>query len=162
VLLPTFSGTATPTFVPEARAVLFGLTLDHGRAALARAALEGVAFTLAALIEESRRLGIEPHELRSVGGGARSAVWGQIKADVTGLPVRVPEAVDHAGALGAAIVAATGSGAFASMADGADSLVRLTRTFEPDATAQTLYERARAVHAELFPRLADLFARDDA
>jgi sugar (pentulose or hexulose) kinase len=160
VLLPTFSGTATPTFAPQARAVLFGLTLDHDAARIARAALEGVAFTLSGLIDEGRRLGIEPYELRSVGGGARSAVWGQIKADVTGLPVRVPEVVDHAGALGAAIVAGAGSGFFSSIADGADRLVRLARTFEPDPVAGTRYEHARAVHSELYPRLADLFRQE--
>jgi xylulokinase len=158
VLLPAFSGTATPTFAPEARGVLFGLTLDHDHARIARAALEGVAFTLAALIDESRRLGVEPVELRSVGGGARSALWGQIKADVTGLPVRVPAAANHAGAVGAATVAGAGSGVFASIAEGADALVRPARSFEPDPRAD--YAHARAVHAELYPRLADLFARE--
>lgn len=161
VLLPTFSGTATPTFSAHARAVLFGLTLDHDASRIARAALEGVAFTLAGLIDASRQLGVAPYELRSVGGGARSAVWSQIKADVTGLPVRVPAVVDHAGALGAAIVAGAGSGVFASIAEGADALVRLVRTFEPDPAVAARYAHARAVQSELYFRLADLFPQED-
>lgn len=157
VLLPAMSGTATPTFDAAARGVLFGLTLRHGRAHLARAALEGVAFALAQLLDESRRLGARPVELRAVGGGAKSAVWSQIKADVTGLPVHVPAVTDHAGALGAAILAGVGAGRFGSVEEGADALVRLARTFEPDAAGEGLYRHARAVHGELYPRLRDLF-----
>jgi xylulokinase len=160
VLLPAMSGTATPTFDPHARGVVFGLTLRHRRAHLARAALEGVALTLAQLVEESRRPGAAARELRSVGGGARSALWSQIKADVTGLPVSVPVAADHAGALGAAVLAGVGVGVFPSIAAGADALVRIKRTFEPDPVAGERYRDARAIQAQLYPRLADLFHLD--
>jgi xylulokinase len=162
VLLPTMSGTATPTFDPLARGVLFGLTLRHRRAHLARAALEGVALMLAQLVEESRRLGAAPQELRSVGGGARSALWSQIKADVSALPVSVPVAADHAGALGAAVVAGAGAGIFPSIEAGADALVRVERTFEPNPAASERYRQARSVQAQLYPRLAELFHLESA
>lgn len=157
VLLPTMAGTATPTFDPAARGVLFGLTPRHGRAQLARAALEGVAFTLAQLVDESRRAGALPQELRSVGGGAASALWCQIKADVTGLPVRVPVVADHAGALGAAVLAGVGAGVYRSVEEGADTAVRLGPAYEPDASAAGRYRYARTVHDQLYPHLRDLF-----
>lgn len=161
VLLPYLSGSVTPELDPSARGVLFGLSPRHGLPQLARAALEGVAFALADLLDAARRVGVEPGELRSVGGGARSALWTQIKADVTGLPLHVPAAADHAGALGAAVLAGVGAGVFASVEAGADALVRIARTVEPRADARVAYERPRAVYRELYPRLRDLFPREE-
>src|SRR5204862_6122168 len=126
-------------FNPDVRGVLAGLTLRHEAAHVARAALEGVAFALARLVEEERRLGAQALELRSVGGGSRSTLWSQIKADVTGLPVSVPRVADHAGALGAAILAGVGLGIFASAADGAEAVVRVDRTYRPDPAKEQLY-----------------------
>jgi xylulokinase len=157
VLLPYVSGSATPTFDPAARGVLFGLTLHHERRHLVRSLLEAVAFALADLLDAERELGAEPQELRSVGGGAISKVWSQIKADVTGLPVLTRSGADHAGALGAAVLAGVGSGFYSSIEDGADALVHFSETFEPDAATFEAYADARRVYRELYPRLHDLF-----
>jgi xylulokinase len=138
---------------------LFGLTLDHGRGHLARAALEGVAFELAALLDESRKLGSDPRELRSVGGGAASALWSQIKADVTALPVTVPAIADHAGALGAAILAAVGADVFPTIEVGADALVRVDRTYLPDPSAHEQYTRLRSLYERLSRQLDGVFGR---
>jgi len=159
LLLPWLAGTATPRFDPAARGVLFGLTLDHGRGHLARAALEGVAFELAALLDESRKLGSDPRELRSVGGGAASALWSQIKADVTALPVTVPAIADYAGALGAAILAAVGADVFPTIEVGADALVRVDRTYLPDTSAHEQYMRLRSLHERLSRQLDGVFGK---
>ena len=158
LLLPYFAGSATPYFDPAARGVFFGLTERHGRGHLVRAILEGVAFALADLVDAERALGVQVHELRSVGGGARSAIWSQIKADVTGAPVHTTEAPDHAGALGAAILAGVGGGLLPSVEVGAETMVRLALRFEPDAREVERYAHARKLHRELYPRLEDLFA----
>ena len=162
VVLPAFSGTATPTFDAGARGVLYGLTLRHDRSFVARAILEGVAFSLAELIDAERALGVEPGELRSVGGGARSALWSQIKADVTGLPVRTTASPNLEGAVGAAIIAGVGEGLFAGLAEGADALVRFGGSFEPDPSRAEAYAEARQVHGELYPAVAGIFARHGA
>ena len=159
VVLPAFSGTATPSFDAAARGVFFGLTLRHERRHLVRSILEGVAFALADLIDAERALGIEPHELRSVGGGAGSAVWSQIKADVTGLPVFTTASPDLAGALGAAVVAGVGSGLVASVEEGVDTLVRLAGRFEPDLSVAEAYVAARETYRGLYPAVAPLYAR---
>lgn len=158
VALPYVSGSVTPTFDPRARGVLFGLTLRHERRHLTRALLEGVAFALADLVDAERALGADPLELRSVGGGAKSRLWSQIKADVTGLTVQTTRSGDHAGALGAAILAGVGSGLLASVEEGADTLVRLSEAFQPDPTRVEAYASARRVYGQLYPRLHGLFA----
>jgi xylulokinase len=160
LLLPWLAGTATPSFEPMARGVLFGLSLDHGRGHVARATLEGVAFELAALLDESCKLGSDPRELRSVGGGARSPLWSQIKADVTALPVSVPVIADHAGALGAAILAAVGADVFPTIEAGVDALVRLERTYAPDPIAHERYSQVQTLHDRLSSRLEALFGRE--
>jgi xylulokinase len=157
VLLPYLSGTVTPAFDPAARGLLFGLTLRHERAHLVRAVLEGVAMACADLLDEARRLGVTFTEVRSVGGGARSDLWSQIKADVTGVPVRRVLAAEHAGSLGAAVLAGVGCGLLESVERGADELVRLGRTFEPDPRTTAAYAEARHVYRQLYPRVRDLF-----
>ena len=157
VILPYLSGSATPTFDPRARGVFFGLTMRHERRHLARALLEGIAFALADLVDAERALGADPLELRSVGGGAKSRLWCQIKADVTGLTVQTVRGGDHAGALGAAILAGVGSGLLVSVEDGADTLVHLSETFEPDPSRVEAYTTVRHIYGQLYPRLHELF-----
>jgi xylulokinase len=158
LLLPYFAGSATPFFDPTARGVFFGLTERHGRGHLARAILEGIAFALADLVDAERALGVPVHELRSVGGGARSALWSQIKADVIGAPVHATEAPEHAGARGAAILAGVGGELLPSIEAGADTMVRLALQYEPDAREAGRYAHARGLYRELYPRLEELFA----
>jgi len=158
LLLPYFAGSATPFFDPAARGVFFGLTERHGRGHLARAILEGIAFALADLVDAERSLGLPVDELRSVGGGARSALWSQIKANVIGAPVHATEAPEHAGARGAAILAGVGGGLVPSIEAGAQTMVRLARQYEPDAREADRYAHARGLHRELYPRLEALFA----
>ncbi len=160
VALPYVSGSVTPTFDPQARGVLFGLTLRHERRHVVRALLEGVAFALADLVDAERPLGAEPLELRSVGGGAKSRLWCQIKADVTGLTVQTTRSGDHAGALGAAILAGVGGGLLSSVEEGADALVHLSERFGPDRGRVEAYASARRVYGQLYPRLEGLFGEE--
>ena len=71
--------------------MFFGLSLATPKAALIRAILEGTAFALRHNVDVGRAAGVQISEIRSVGGGARSKLWNQIKADVLGLPVLLPE-----------------------------------------------------------------------
>ncbi len=113
-----------PEWNGAARGAFFGLTLAHTRAHLTRAILEGSAFALRDILLAMSGAGLEVHRLTIVGGGAKSDLWRQIKADVTGLPVRVPTNVETT-ATGAAILAAVGSGERTSVADAADAFVQL-------------------------------------
>ena len=127
IFLPAMQGAMAPEWNGAARGVFYGLTLAHTRDHMTRAILEGSAFALRDILEAMKASGLGVRRLTIVGGGAKGPLWRQIKADVTGLPVRVPESVETT-ATGAAILAAVGSGVHASVADAVDAFV----SFRPD------------------------------
>src|ERR1700734_2576100 len=110
---PYLFGERTPHLDPNARAAFVGITASTTRAHYIRAVLEGVAFSLEDTFTLFRELGIPYNRIRLGGGGARSPLWRQIQADVYNHPVEVLEA-EEGGAFGAALLAATGIGAFSS------------------------------------------------
>ena len=146
--LPHFSGTATPDFNPSVRGAFSGLTLAHGRAHLARALAESLAFTVRENLELLNRA-VRIGEVRAIGGGARSDVWLQMIADVTGVPVQRPQ-TSEAACLGAAALGMVGAGRFTSVAQAARALYRPGRRFEPDT-------EVRAQYAEAFTRYRALY-----
>ncbi|HXG39740.1 MAG TPA: FGGY family carbohydrate kinase, partial [Candidatus Limnocylindrales bacterium] len=103
--LPTLGGSVAPRWNDRVRGAFAGLTAAHGRSHLARAVLEGCAFPLRDVVDRLADLGLGGEAIRVAGGGARSGLWLQIKADVTGRPV-VALAEPEVTALGGAIVAA--------------------------------------------------------
>ena len=107
VFLPCMQGAMAPEWNGAARGVFYGLTLAHSRDHMTRAILEGSAFALRDILEAMKNAGLDVRRLTIVGGGAKGPLWRQIKADVTGLPVRVPRSVETT-ATGAAILAAVG------------------------------------------------------
>jgi xylulokinase len=164
VLLPYFEGERTPN-LPDATGVLFGLnggTMQRG--VVARAALEGVMLGLNYGLDRLRRWGVRPREIRLTGGGARSALWRQMAADVFGAPV-VAMVEDESAALGAALQAAwckTDSGG------SRDRLVELcahcvkldpTSRCLPDPELHGVYRRAQALQDGLQRDLRRAFAR---
>jgi len=138
--LPHFSGTATPDFNPSVRGAFSGLTLAHGRAHLARALAESLAFTVREnleLLSPAVRVG----ELRAIGGGSRSDVWLQMIADAAGVPVERPR-TSEAACLGAAGLGMVAAGRFASVAEAARGLYRSGRRFEPNPEVRDQYAEA--------------------
>ena len=103
VFLPAMQGAMAPEWNGAARGVFYGLTLAHTRDHMTRAILEGSAFGLRDILEAMKDCGLDVRRLTIVGGGAKGPLWRQIKADVTGLPVRVPVSVETT-ATGAAIL----------------------------------------------------------
>ena len=128
---------------PGLRGALVGLSVRHGRATLARAVLEGVAFAIRAQLDLLRAGGVPPTELRVSGGDTRLTTWNRIKADVTGLPVRtVP---GDAAVTGVAMLAGLGVGVYRDVEAAVARCVRPDSPLEPDPAA-------RAVYDELFGR----------
>ena len=133
---------------PYARGVLFGLTPGHGRGAMARAIMEGVTLDLRRALEVITASGLQVHEMRTIGGGARSAVWSNIKADVYRVPVRT-FAEFEGGIVGAAILAGTGVGIFADAAGAAERLTVPGAEVQPDPEQVVRYQRQYATFARL-------------
>jgi xylulokinase len=145
LFLPSLSGSTAPRWNDRMRGCFAGLALNHRPAHLARAVLEGCAYALRDIIDRFDALGVGGEEIRVVGGGARSPLWLQIKADVTGRPVRQVHG-DHATSAGAAMLAAVAAGHFRDLEQAAAQSVRLAE--EPilpqPHTAETYAEAYRA------------------
>ena len=156
VFLPFLAGAGQPENDPDARGVFYGLTLMHGKGHCARAIMESIAYMLKKILADFARAGVEMDEVRSMGGGARSDLWLQIKADVIGLPlVRMEE--EETSTLGAAILAAVACGDYPDIAAAAASMVRLGRRFEPDPGNAAVYARSFSLYNELYEALAPVF-----
>jgi xylulokinase len=160
LFLPYLSGERTPYPDPDARGVYFGLTLRHGQAHMIRAVLEGVAYGLRDSLELIRALGLKIEQVRASGGGARSALWRQILADVLDTEIALLNITEGA-AYGAALLAGVGAGVYKSVDEACARTVRVTDKVEPSANAAIYadyYPIYRAMYAALAPQFKQVSA----
>jgi xylulokinase len=155
VFLPHLQGERAPVWNINARASFSGIDSSTGPAEFTVATMEGVAFSVRLAIDSLQRsANTVPQSLNAAGGGMASDIWCQIRADVLGKPLRRLRNLD-AGVLGAAVLAGTGCGLFASFAEAARQLVVTDRIFEPDASLAGRYDYGFAKYHELYAQLED-------
>jgi xylulokinase len=152
VFLPYFASAATPRYNSNARGVLAGLTFAHDRGCLARAFMEGITLDMMDMIQAMRRAGVEVQRVRILGGPTRSTLWNQIQADIYGTSVQTLKVPD-ATVLGAAILGGVGAGVFKSIEEGADRMVRIDRTYEPQQQNVVVYAELYATYCRLYEAL---------
>lgn len=156
IWLPYLMGERAPHLDPNARAAFVGLTAGHNFGHMARALLEGVAFSLRDSLEIFREIGAPIDRIRLGGGGARSPLWRQIQADVYGQAIETIEA-DEGAAFGAAILAGVGVGAWKSVDEACSKVIRIASNTEPEqASASALernYEAYKLLYAALRPAM---------
>ncbi len=157
--LPYLTGERCPHPDPHARAGFIGLTPRHNRSHLLRATLEGITFGMREQIDIFRQMGIPIEQIRASGGGARSDFWRQLQADMYKAPVVTINASEGA-ALGAAILAAVGAGAFGSVPEACKGIIRVKDKSNPVKKMMQFYDRQYAGYAALYPALKAWFARD--
>jgi xylulokinase len=157
LFLPALNGAMTPRWRPAARGCFYGLASAHGRVHLARAVLEGCAFAMRDVVLRLDRMGVATDPVMLLGGGARSEVWRQIRADAIGRPVMTPRHVDTS-PLGAAMLAGVASGIFAGPAEAASLLGSGGEWCRPDPRARAAYEDSYAAYRRLFDTLEPMFA----
>jgi len=151
-------GAMAPEWNGAARGVFYGLTLAHTRAHMTRAVLEGSAFGLRDILEAMRNAGLENAQAHHRGRRRQRPALRQIKADVTGLPVRVPTSVETT-ATGAAILAAVGAGVHATVADAVEAFVSYQpEEHEPDPGARDAYDDAYRRYRDVYFALKPTFA----
>lgn len=156
LFLPYLVGERTPHMDSQARGAFVGLTYTHGRGHLARAVMEGVAFALRQALEICLTLGAPVDQLIVSGGGAESAVWRQIQADVFGLPLRKTLTGEQT-SIGAALLAAVGVGLYTTLAEASAATARFGPPTEPNAANHARYNAHYAAFLDLYPHLrADL------
>lgn len=136
LFLPYLVGTNAPEFDSEANGVFWGLRQEHDACDMAGAVMEGVSFVLRKNCDYIAKNGVAPTAIIATGGGAKSPIWCQMQADITGLPVRIPKEKEAA-CLGAAMIAAVSDGHFASFDEAAASCVTMQHQYEPNPTERT-------------------------
>ena len=154
--IPALSGAMAPEWIASARGAFYGLTPSHGVQHLARALLEGLAFAMRDVFDRTRELGIRAEALRIVGGGARSALWKQIRADLVGVPAETPLHSDTS-AIGAALLAAKAAGRIDDISAAVRALNPVTDITLPLAQHREAYENAYRRYRQVFASLRPLF-----
>ena len=155
IFLPYMAGERSPIWDPNARGVFYGLDFSKTKGHLIRAALEGTAFALRHNLETANEAGAEVTVLRSMGGAANSALWTQVKADVTGKVIEVPSS-DTATALGAIILAGVGAGIFGSFIEAVERTVNVKKVYYPNEKNKEIYDVLYGKYKKLYPALREI------
>lgn len=154
--IPALAGSTTPRWEEYARGSFTGLSVAHDWGHMGRALLEGCTFGFADIVARLDELGLGSEEIRVVGGGAKSELWLQMKADATGRVVRVLDAPE-ATAMGAGYLAATAAGTFAGLDEAIDALTALDPVaYEPDPARRAAYDDAHGRYLRVFDALGPL------
>ena len=149
IYLPYLMGERSPHPDPHCRGVFFGLSAIHGRAEMIRAVLEGVAYSQRECVDVFKEMGVEIKDMLACGGGARSAIWRQMLADLYTCPVSLTEA-DEGPALGVALLAGVCSGVYASIEQACGAAVRKGGSQQPDESSTAKYEPYFALYKQLY------------
>jgi len=156
VMLPHLQGAMAPEANPKASGTFYGFTLRHGRGHFTRAIMESIAFIVRHNIEVIEGLGVSVHEIRALGGGARSRVWKQMEADIVGRPV-LTTTNEEAATLGAAILAGKAIGLYSSVEEAAESMIQIKERFEPNTANRAIYDDTFGIYLRLYEALCPLF-----
>ena len=153
--LPYLMGERTPHLDATARGGWIGLTASHTRADLIRAVIEGVCYSQRDCLDIIEELGVAVSSVRASGGGAKSAFWRKILANVLHKRLATLESQEGS-AYGAALLAMVGSGEFGSVPEACRATIRETESVGPDADA-AFYEKGHRVYASLYAALQPAF-----
>lgn len=154
--LPYLMGERSPHNNPNVRAMFIGMSMDTSREDMTQAVLEGVSFGLRDSLEVARSLGIQIERTKICGGGAKSPLWKKMIANIMNMKVDVIES-EEGPALGAAMLAAVGCGAYPDVETIAEKMVKVVDTVEPDPELVAKYEEKYQQFKRLYPTIKDLF-----
>ncbi len=151
LLLPYLAGERSPIWDPQSKGVYYGLDYNKTRGHFHRANMEAAALALRHNLETAVEVGAPIGVLRASGGAAKSPLWTQIKADVTGYTIEVPEAFSTA-AFGAAVLAGVATGVYADFAEAAGG-IRVTRVHTPNPDNREVYDTSFNTFRTLYETL---------
>lgn len=149
LVLPHFAGAGTPYMDGGSKGAVVGLTLDHSASDLYRAMMEGVTYEMALNMERLAEAGIRPQKLRAAGGGAASAVWMQMKADMLNLPI-VSLGNAEAGAAGCAMLAGVAAGVYKDLGEAARTMLKEKDTYLPRQEMHEAYQEYYEKYRRLY------------
>jgi xylulokinase len=158
LLLPHLQGAGAPESNGRARGVLYGFTVHHTKAHVIRSIMEALGLAIRQLVEAFDLLGISVDEIRSLGGGAKSKLWSQIKADIVGHPFGAVANPEDAACLGAAILAGVAVGVWGDVEEAVRRSVSMQDNVStPQDENRMVYERQYAAYKKLYSSVCDLY-----
>jgi len=157
IFLPYLLGERTPRWNPDAKGAFIGLTLEHTRADILRAVMEGITLNLSIILDIFRTQ-IPVPEITVIGGGAKGEVWRRIMADIYQADIVRPNYLEEATSMGAAIIGGVGCGVFPSF-EVADRFIETVDRTTPDLARAGLYAESKKLFNETYEALAPLFPR---
>ena len=155
LVLPHFTMTGTPHFDTASRGAILGLTLNTKREEIVSAILSGVTYEMKLNLELLQSAGVRIKRLRAIGGGAKSAVWVQRKADILGVPIAVL-ATTEAASLGVAMLGGKAAGIVRDIGEMAKHVVKIVSVCEPNEKRRAVYERLFGIYRTLYPAIRTL------
>ncbi len=157
LFLPYLLGERSPRWNPNAKGAFIGLTLERTKADMYRAVLEGITLNLS-LILDVMKTQVPITEMRVLGGGPKGRLWQQILADVYGMPILVPNYLEEATSMGAAVIGGVGAGLLDSF-DCIDQFIQFTSRVEPNPEHVSRYREIRPLFDEAYHLLRPLFSK---
>jgi xylulokinase len=158
---PYLTGERHPWSDPQIRGGWVGLTVRHQREHLARAVVEGITFAMRDCLETMRGLGVKARQIRLSGGGARSAYWRQMQADIYGQTVAQINAQEGP-AFGVALLAMVGTGAYRTVPEACQATIRVTEERQPARLLAKKYDAHYDLYRGLYPAMAETCHRINA
>ncbi|MHB1253703.1 MAG: xylulokinase [Candidatus Humimicrobiaceae bacterium] len=156
IMIPHLCGALFPEYNYNAKGVYFGISINSKKSYFVRAILEAIANMMRQDLDYIKKLGIDVKRLISIGGGAKSSIWCQIKADVCGFNMEVPDYTETA-LLGAAILGASGSGIFSDVKTACKNLIKIKKIYEPNLNNTKVYNDNFYKYTRLYKSVEKLF-----
>lgn len=160
ITLPHLQGSMAPDVNLNAKGIFYGATLKHTKAHFIRSIMESLGYLICRNLEAIDDMGLEVLQVRTMGGGSKSDLWNQIKADITGKTLYVTHSSQDTACLGAAILAGTAAGIFESVEAAVASMVRIRRTYEPNPENHAVYEKQYNKFKLLFRSVQEVYRVD--
>ena len=158
LVLPHFNGSGTPWCDLDSKGAILGLTMSSTRHDIVKGIMDSLTYELKINIETMKMAGISINEMRAVGGAAKSPLWLQIKADVTGCRVFTLR-VREAACLGAAILAGVAAGGYRTLDEGVKQTVSMQDVYVPDKNSYELYQEKYNVYKDVYSALKNINGR---
>jgi xylulokinase len=155
IFVPYLLGERSPHMDPNARGVLYGLSLEHKRSHLVRSVMEGVVYALRDSLEIFRELGVKAEKVIARGGGARSSLWRQIQADIFNMEV-ISTNVKEEAAYGAALLAGVGVGIYEDLEKACQETIRTSNKEMPNSKRTKVYDEYYKIYTRLYPALKNI------
>lgn len=160
IALPHLQGAMAPDVNLNAKGVFYGVTLKHTKAHFIRSIMESLGYIICRNLEAITDMGLSIRQIRTMGGGSKSDIWNQIKADITGRELHITGYSQDTACLGAAILAGVAIGAFRDIPTAVDSMVHITKIYYPNLENHKIYKKQYQKFKTLFSLLSELFAVD--